>query len=135
ANSTLTWAKVIATAIISDELVKLSNPSADQIIARDVTAAVAAALDSAFISPDNAGVAGTKPASVTNGASAIHSAGSSVANIDGDLRAALAILNDSLIDLSNALWIASPRTATYLATVRGSGGAAAYPLVTAKGGV
>ena len=93
----------------------------------------ALAIDQAFLDPENAGSAGVKPASITYGATVVASTGGSIAQIDADLRDALEAIGDS--DLATGYWVMKPSTAAYLATLRGSGGAPAYPGVTARGGV
>src|SRR5262249_12096864 len=78
----------------------------------------------------NAGSAGVKPASITNGVSAIHSAGSTLANIDSDLGLAVQALSDAGSDLTFAAWVMNPRTWLYLNRLPAAGGAPAFPDLT-----
>lgn len=134
-DTVLPWLKVAAITLVSEELLRDANPSVDISVARDLSGAAAYAMDAAFISVDNTGAAGVKPSSVTKDAAKIISTGAAVANIDADLRSALRVLGDANIDLTSAVWITAPRTAVYLATLRGTGGAPAFPGMTARGGV
>ncbi len=99
----------------------------------DLVAAAAQALDVALLDPDNAGDDHT-PASLTAGVTPLNSAGSTLTNIDSDLKAMLdevALAGSSLL---TCRWIMRPRTAIFLSLLRGTGGALAYPDIAANGG-
>lgn len=130
--ATLSFARLDSMSVVTKELAMHSAPSAPLAIAADMAKAAAAAADIAFLDPENSGSAGVRPASITNGITPITSTGSTLATIDADLRGAVEALGDA--DLSTAAWVMRPKTALYLATLRGTGGSNAYPLVTAKGG-
>jgi HK97 family phage major capsid protein len=135
AGETLPVAKVASIAVITDELARSSEPSAEVAIGTDMRAAGAQALDFAFIDPANAGISGIKPASITFGAPSFPSSGASVANIDDDLSLLIETLSNAGSDLTFAAWVMRPRTAIYLSRLRGtSDGPPAYPFITAKGG-
>ena len=131
-SSTLTWAVVDAMAAFTAELARHSGPGVETALAQDIVKATALAIDQAFIDPESTAIAGVRPASITAGATTIHSTGGTVAQIDADLKAAVEAAGDA--DLSTAAWVMRPKSALALATMRGSGGALAYPTVTAKGG-
>lgn len=134
-GSTLEQLSIISMLVVTRELLQSSAPSAESILARDLAAAAAAAMDSAFIDPANAGSAGVKPASITNGVTAIHSSGSTLAQIDADLALLIQALSDAGSDLTFATFILRPRTALYLSLLRGTGGALAHPGMSVKGGI
>jgi HK97 family phage major capsid protein len=117
------------------ELAKQSNPVADGVIAADVAAGIVQAMDLAFIDPANGGAANVRPESISHGAQSFESRGSSVDAIDADLAVMLATLTDSNLSLDSAAWIMAPATASNLALKRNNDGAAAYPQMTAKGGM
>jgi HK97 family phage major capsid protein len=131
---TLGIAKVTGVAVVTDELVRLSTPAAEATILRDLSRAVAQAVDQTFIDPAQVAVSGISPASVTSGATPTASTGSSLAQIDTDLGATIDALIAAGSDLATAQWVLHPRTASYLSRLRGTGGALAYPTVTATGG-
>jgi HK97 family phage major capsid protein len=120
--------------VVTRELLASSAPAAESILSRDLAAAAVQAMDSTFIDPANAGSAGVKPAAITNGVTAIHSAGSTLANIDSDLGLLAQALNDAGSDLTLATFVMLPRTALYLSRLRGSGGTLAYPGMGVTGG-
>jgi len=126
--------KVVGVAVVSQELLRASEPKADDTLRVDLRAAAVAAMDEAFMDPSNAGQANVRPASVTYGAERVQSTGSTVAQIDADLEAMVERLTAAGSDLSAAFWTMRPTTAVSLSLKRGSGGALAYPGMSAKGG-
>jgi HK97 family phage major capsid protein/HK97 family phage prohead protease len=64
----LGFAKVAAIIVLSQELVRFSNPSAEALVRDDMVKGIAAFLDGQFTNPAVAAVAGVNPASITNGA-------------------------------------------------------------------
>jgi HK97 family phage major capsid protein len=60
--------KVAGIIVLTDELVRLSNPSAEELARKDMIAGIAAFIDQQFLDPAVAAVAGVNPASITNGA-------------------------------------------------------------------
>ena len=125
---------VNAISVVTAELLRSADPDAEPILSRDLAAAAVAAMDSAFIDPANAGDPGVKPAAITHGVGQFVSSGSSLAQIDADLDLMINALADAGSDLQFATWVMAPRTAIYLARLRGTGGALAHPGMSAKGG-
>jgi len=60
--------KVAGIIVLTDELVRLSNPSAEDLARKDMIAGIAAFIDQQFLDPAVAAVAGVNPGSITNGA-------------------------------------------------------------------
>lgn len=119
---------------ITKELAMTSSPSAEQAIARDLTDALVRKIDATFLDPTNAGSPENQPASITRSAPQFVSTGSAVANIDADLQLLIGSVGDGGSDLVNAVFITSPRSAAYLAALRGSGGGPCFPGMGALGG-
>lgn len=120
--------KVSAAIVVSDELVRNSDPSAETALGTELAKAVTARMDLVFADPNVGG-------SISNGATTISSGGSSMAALDSDFRSmlnSLAATGDEA--LQTAVWIMSSATAIYIAGIRGSGGNLAFPFVNAKGG-
>lgn len=128
-------ARVSAILAVSNELFRFGQPYAEGSLRDDMVAAAGQAIDAAFIDPTNAGISNVKPASVTFGAPAMASSGADVASIDADVKLMIAQLLAAGSTLASAVWIMSPTTAAALNLKRGSGGAPAYPGVSATGGV
>jgi len=75
--------KVAGIIVLTEELVRLSNPSAEALCRADMIAGIAQFLDSQFIDPAVAAVAGVNPASITNGAPTSAASGAPLADIMG----------------------------------------------------
>jgi HK97 family phage major capsid protein/HK97 family phage prohead protease len=81
AATTLGIAKAAGIIVLTEELVRLSNPSAEDLVRRDMIAGIAQFLDAQFIDPAVAAVAGVNPASITNGAPTAPGTASPLADI------------------------------------------------------
>jgi HK97 family phage major capsid protein len=131
----LTRLKVQALWVVDAELARSADPAADVTLSRDAAAALINTSDRDFTDPTNGGTVGVKPASVTNGAPAFASSGSTAANIDADLGK----LQESLIargsDLQAGYWIMHSITAAFLSRIRNTNGDAAYPNISVRGGM
>ncbi len=125
--------KVVAFYLATVELMRASAPVGERLLLGQLGRAAAQAVDVAFLDPANSGDDSMPPA-VTNGAEVHASTGSTLAQIDADLALLVGSLNDAGSSLEYATWIMHPRTALYLARLRGTGGALAHPGMTAHGG-
>lgn len=125
---------VVGILCVTKELMRSSAPSAESILSRDLAAAAVQMMDATFIDPANAGTTGVKPAAITHGVTALHSAGNTLANIDSDLALLIQALSDAGSDLSMATFVMRPKTALYLARLRSASGELAYEDMTVKGG-
>ena len=129
---TLGFSKVANIAVLTDELVRFSNPSADAQIRKSLADALRARLDIDFIDPDKAEVSGVSPASITNGLTPIASSGSSLNDVRADLEAALgAFIAAGLVP--NAA-IMSQATGLALSMMRNELGQPAFTGVNQNGG-
>jgi HK97 family phage major capsid protein len=117
------------------ELVRSSDPDAELTIATDFAAAIIAARDAAFIDPAETAIAGVRPASVTNGAPAFASSGSTAALLDADLGRIIESLIAHGSNLEFACWVLHPITALFLARLLNTNGDRAYPGLSVQGGI
>jgi HK97 family phage major capsid protein len=83
ATESLGVAKAAGIIVLTEELVRLSNPKAEEICRKDMIAGIAQFLDQQFIDPAVAAVAGVNPASITNGAPTAAASGAPLADILG----------------------------------------------------
>jgi HK97 family phage major capsid protein len=104
--------KVCALSVITEELAESSDPAAEAVVREDLLVAMAAAIDLTFIDPANAGTAGVKPASITNGATSSASAGIDSDAIWTDLEA---LISNFEGELERAYFVASPLTLSRIA--------------------
>lgn len=96
---TLLWTKVAAIAVISDEVARLSTPSAEMLVRNGLRDACVATLDKTFIDPNHAAVTGVSPASITNGVTPLTVSGTDAVAARKDL----AKLIDTYVAGNNAL--------------------------------
>lgn len=126
--------KMQSIAVITLELARLSTPTAEAIIRRDVLATVAAYTDAQFIDPTVTAVTDTNPASITSAAPSVSSTGTSAAQISADLRGLVDAMSAADGDVAAAYWVMHPRSAAYLSTLTTTGGALMFPAASARGG-
>jgi HK97 family phage major capsid protein/HK97 family phage prohead protease len=131
-SRTFGFAKVANIAVLTDELVRFSNPSADLRVRQSLADALRARMDIDFIDPAKALVAGVSPASITNGLTPIASAGSGVDGVRADLEALLGAF--SAAGLTPNAVIMSAGNALALSMMVGPLGQPAFEGITATGG-
>lgn len=124
---TMPWAKVAVIVVITTELARFSTPSAEQLVRDDLIAAIAQFLDGQLIDPTVAAVAGLKPASITNGVTAIPAGPGNVGGVTADLATAMLNMTNALNSVGRPVWLMSPAAAMYLATLRTAQDIFAFP--------
>jgi len=122
--------KVTGIIVLTEELVRTSDPDAEAIVRDDMVAGIAAFLDQQFLDPAVAEVVNTNPASITNGTTAIASSGSALA----DIHALIASLSAANIPLGGVTIVMSETNAFTLGMVRDPQGNRAFPGLSASGG-
>lgn len=127
---TFSFAKVAAIAVLTDELIRFSNPAADALVRNALAEAVIARLDTDFINPAKAEVANVSPASVTNGIVAVPSTG----DPDADAEAAFAQFVSNDLQPTGGVWIMSSTNALALSMKKNALGQKMYPEMTLLGG-
>jgi HK97 family phage major capsid protein len=126
--------KICGVVVVSQELAKSANPSAEGIIRADLIASCNAFVDLEFISPSNVAVADVHPGSILSGVTGIASAGATAANVVTDLNAAVAALLAGGSSMVSPLWILHPAVAVKIALLRDSQGGTAFPGLGCNGG-
>lgn len=131
----LRWAKVANIAVLTEELMRFSNPSAELLVRNALADALRARLDIDFIDPAKAAVANVSPASITNGVTPIESSGSDAAAIRADIQALWAPFIAANNPPSTAVYIMSSTTALALSMMMNPLGTAnEFPGITMNGG-
>ena len=90
ARTTLEPLKVAAIVVVTEELLRYSSMAAEQWLRDQLVAALRERLDLDFIDPAITAIAGTRPASITNGVTTVTSAGSSADAVRADIAAVAA---------------------------------------------
>lgn len=127
---TFGFSKVAAIAVLTDELIRFSNPAADALVRNALAEAVIARLDTDFINPAKAEVTGVSPASITNGISGIPSTG----DPDADAEAAFGQFVAANLQPTGGVWIMSSTNALALSMKKNALGQKMYPEMTLLGG-
>jgi HK97 family phage major capsid protein/HK97 family phage prohead protease len=132
--TTLTWAKIAAIAVISDELARFSSPSAERLVRDALAAAVIERMDIDFIDPAKNAVSGVSPASITNGIAPMSVSGTDAAAVRADFQALFnAFILDNQ-DPTTAVLIMPSTVALALSMMVNSLGQPEFPGLTMNGG-
>ena len=132
-QTSLTPTKVANIAVVTEELLRDSSPSAETLIRDSLAAALIAKLDTDFVSATGA-VAGISPAGIANGVTAIASSGVTQAAVLADIQAIMAPFIAANNIPTTGVWIMASTTAMALGLMLTSLGQAAFPTVTMAGG-
>ena len=134
APTKLGWAKVANIAVLSQELVRFSNPSAEMLVRDALAAALVERLDTDFVDPDKALVADVSPASITNGVLAGFASGTDAAAVKADVQSLFATFIAANLTPTNGVWIMTNTTALALSLMRNALGQKEWPDITMNGG-
>jgi HK97 family phage major capsid protein/HK97 family phage prohead protease len=129
-STSLGVSKAAGIIVLTKELVMLSNPSAEALVRADMIAGIAQFLDSQFIDPAVAAVAGVNPASITNGAPTAAATTNPLADIMG-LISHYATNN---IPVDGVTFIMSAANALALTFRTNLDGSPEFPGITVNGG-
>jgi len=126
--------KIANIAVATMELIRDSSPSADVMIRDQLAAAITSRLDTDFINPAKAAVAGVSPASILNGVTAIPSTGTDAEAVRNDIR----LLFNSFIAANNAptsgVFIMAATSALALSLMQNPLGQSEFPGLNMNGG-
>jgi HK97 family phage major capsid protein len=131
---TLRFNKLAGIVVISDELARLSTPSAEAIIQGDLTAQIAQFMDDAFVNPAYAAVTDVRPASVTNGVTPIAATGIDAESLREDIRAAYSTFIAANLSVAGATWIMTSTQAMAIGMMMNPLGQPEFPGIGATGG-
>ncbi|GAB3282569.1 phage major capsid protein [Larkinella harenae] len=134
ARTTLEPTKVANIAVVTEELLRDSSPSADILIRDSLVAALRERLDIDFINPAKAAVAGVSPASITNGVTAIPSTGTTADDIRCDIAALMASYIAANNTPTTGVLIMNSTTALALSLLRNPLGQKEFGGITMMGG-
>jgi HK97 family phage major capsid protein len=130
----LRWAKVANIAVLTDELIRFSDPSAEMLVRNALAGALIARLDTDFVDPGKAAVANVSPASITNSVAGIPSSGTDADAIRADIRALWAPFIAANNPPTTAVYIMSATTALALSLMQNALGQREFPGVSMMGG-
>ncbi|ELA08742.1 bacteriophage protein [Moraxella macacae 0408225] len=116
-SMTLGHAKIAGIVLLSDELIRFSNPKADQLVRDDLVKTVAQFIDNQFFDPDKTETT-ESPASVLNGVVAVEATGITADKIDADTQTLISQMVNAGIGLEGAIWAMSETRAMQISSMR-----------------
>lgn len=131
---TVPFSKAAGIIVLTEELVKLSSPSAEATVRQEMIAGMQQFLDGQFITVAVAAVPNVSPASITNGAPANATFGATAVLARQDIVRAVAAFTTNGIPLDGSVWIMSPSNAFALSIAMNALGQPAFPGITPNGG-
>jgi HK97 family phage major capsid protein len=132
-KTSLAFSKVAGIVVLSDELVRLSLPSAEAKARADLVAQCAKFLDQQFIRVANA-PSGSNPGSITYGVSSPSATGVTAAALLHDLNIALQTFDTLNEDDGNLAIATTPALARGISLLQTTLGVQAFPGMTPQGG-
>jgi HK97 family phage major capsid protein/HK97 family phage prohead protease len=131
---TLRWAKAAGIVVLTDELVRFSNPSAEAVVRADLIAAMAQFLDRQFVDPAVAEVTNVSPASITNGVTPTTASGTTATLFRADVKTMFATFLSNNLQSAGGVWIMTQQQALALSLMMNSLGQPVFPSITVSGG-
>ena len=133
-RSTLEPLKVANIAAVTEEVLRDSSPSAETLIRDSLAGALRSRMDTDFIDPNKAAVAGVSPASITNGVAVIASSGTDAAAVRADIKALFAAFIADNNAPTTGVWIMPSTMALSLSLMVNPLGQPEFPGITMNGG-
>jgi len=130
----LRWSKIATIAVLTNETIRFSSPSAERLVRDGLAAAVIKRMDIDFVDPAKAEVTNISPASILNGATAIPSSGSDADAIRADIMALWAPFLAAGNPPRSAVYLMNSSTALALSMMMNPLGQAEFPGITMNGG-
>ena len=112
--------KVAGITLMTDELMRFSTPAAEGLLVKSLTAAIVKLIDRDFLDPAKAAVAGTSPASITNGVAAIPATGTTGDAFRTDMGTALAGFTAAGLGVRDLVMVMRETQALQLGLIRNS---------------
>jgi HK97 family phage major capsid protein len=134
AGITLRFTKVANIVVMTDELVRFSNPSAEAIVRDDLAKGVAQFLDQQFTDPSVAAVTNVSPASITNGAPHSAASGGTADDLRADIKTVLASFSGANIPAQGIVVLMQSNQAAAIAMMMNPLGQQEFGTVTPDGG-
>lgn len=131
---TLRWAKAAAISVLTEELVRFSNPAAEDIVRSDLARGIVQFLDRQFVDPSVAAVANVSPGSITNGITPQTPTGTNMAAFRADMKTLFAGILAANQSTAGGFWIMTQQQALSLSLAQNALGQTIFPTVNAESG-
>lgn len=133
-NIKLGFAKLAGIVVLTDELVRFSNPSAEALVRQDLINTIVQTMDKDFVDPAKvAGAGGISPASITNGVTPIVASGQTADDVRADVKVLFSKFLTANMSLSGSVWIMTETQALGLALLLNPLGQPEFPGLSING--
>lgn len=129
----LTPQKVAAIAVVSNELLRDSSPSAEMLVRDSLVEASAQKIDTHFFST-TAASSGVYPAGILNGVTVGATGGTTEAELLGDIVGLTRPFITAKYRLADLVWVSTPLIALQISLMRNALGQNAFPAMSSQGG-
>ncbi len=130
---TLLYHKIAGIVVLSEELVRLSSPSAEETVRRDLVEQIGRFMDQQFIDPTVTATA-NRPAAITQGVSSPAASGTTAEDLYFDLNTALATFDSADQSTESVTILMTPALARGISTLRNALGQFEFTGLTMNGG-
>lgn len=131
---TLDHYKIAGIIVLTEELVRLSNPAAEGLAREDLAGGIIQLMDNDFTDPDKAAVASVSPASLTNGVTPRAASGTNYAAFVADVKAVMQNFMDVFISPADMVIIMREELALSMSLMVTSLGNPQFPGLSMAGG-
>ena len=131
---TMRWAKAAGIVVLTEELVRFSNPAAEDVVRTDLARGITQFLDRQFVDPSVAAVTNVSPASIINGITAITPSGVNMAALRADIKLLFQGLLAANQAIGSGVWLMTQQQAVSLSLAQNSLGQVIYQGINAQGG-
>lgn len=128
------WYKVAAISVLTEELIRFSDPSAEALVRDSLADVIIAKIDTDFVDPAKSLSAGVSPASITNGVTPVTSTGTDGDGVRADLQNLWAAAIAANLPLTSAVYITTPAIALGLSLMTNALGQMEFGGLTVNGG-
>jgi HK97 family phage major capsid protein len=133
-NTTLGKSKVAGILVLSEDLIRLSNPSAEALARTDLVEQTARFLDEQFIRVSVSANGLISPASITNGENSPSATGTTAAALRHDLNVMLKVFTDAHVPTRGNVIVMTSALARGISLLTTTLGVPEFPTMTPEGG-
>jgi HK97 family phage major capsid protein len=119
--------KLAVIAVMTDELMRFSNPSAEMLVRDMLLQSIAKEMNAQFIDPARAAVAGVKPASITNGVTPSGPLAFTAAAIRSGMAAMIGTMLGANYTMDSLRWVTNPVLTVNMGAMRTAQDVPAFP--------
>lgn len=130
---TLGFAKLAGIVVLTDELVRFSNPSAEALVRQDLINTIVQTMDKDFVDPAKAVSVGVSPASITNGVTPVVASGTDADAVRADVKALFAKFLAANMSMAGAVFVMTETQALGLALMQNPLGQPEFPGLAING--